>query len=83
MKYSNIPVLKDTTYYIIVVFKDKNKSGETIPNEYKRYRCAARKFNELRDSGLYQCINLRKVEVVTRTPTSEISVSSVVRSIPA
>jgi hypothetical protein len=55
--------------------------GEHYPNEYKRYKCAAHKFNELRNSGLYQSVILRKEEVFLRTPTQEISSSTVVREI--
>lgn len=81
MKYSNQSVMKNQTYYILVVFKDKTKMGEHYPNEYKRYKCAAHKFNELRNSGLYQSVILRKEEVFLRTPTQEISSSTVVREI--
>lgn len=76
MKYSNQTEMKDQTYYILITFKDKNALGCRYSKEYKRYENGMKKFTELKNSGLFQCVILRKEEVFLRTPTTEISSSS-------
>ena len=76
MKYSSQTEMKDQSYYILIVFKDKNKFGEHYKNEYKTFRNAMKRFTELKNSGLYQCVTLRKEEVFLRNPNTEISSSS-------
>lgn len=77
MRYSKIPVMKNQTYYILVVFKDKNKSGKTISNEYKKESNAVKKFKELIKSGLYERVMIRKEDIVSRYDgVCEISISS-------
>lgn len=75
MNYSSIPEMKNTTYYMIIVFKDKNKNGTTLKNEYKRLENAIKKLNELASSGMYEYIYIRKEEVLIRTRFKEISIS--------
>lgn len=79
MKYSNRTEMKDQTYYTLFVFKDKNNLGERYKNEYKSFKNAIKKFTELKVSGLYQCVVLRKEEVFLRNPKTEISSSSPVK----
>lgn len=75
MKYSSQTEMRDQTYYTLFVFKDKNNWGERYKNEYKSFKNAMKKFTELKDSGLYQCVILRKEEVFFRNPKTEISSS--------
>ena len=76
MKYSHKTFLKNQIYYVLVVFKDKNNYGEQYPNEYKTLKNALKKFAELKASGLYQMVTLRKEEVWLRSPNTELSSSS-------
>jgi|GEM_PF-5993157 hypothetical protein len=50
------------TYFILVVFEDKNKWGKTLPNKYKRKFDAEKQFESLVNSGLYECVMIRKEE---------------------
>ena len=76
MKYSTQTEMKDQAYYILIVFKDKDNLGKHYPNEYKSFKNALNKYNELKNSGLYECVILRKEEVFLRNPKTEISCSS-------
>lgn len=76
MKYSNAINLKDFTYYTLIVWDNKHKTGKGVKTEYKRESNAIKKFEELVNSGFYECVMLRKEEVFLRTPDAEISCSS-------
>ena len=66
-------------YYKLVVFKDKTHNGEMLPNQYKRLSNAENKFESLAKSGLYEVVMLRREDVYKRTPTCEISISSLIK----
>lgn len=78
MKYSGLKELKDVTYYSIILFKNKDKTGESYGKEYKKLNNAFKKFDELKKSGLFECVILRKHEIFLRNANNEFSSHSVV-----
>lgn len=54
--------MTEKTYYILTVFRDKERFGKTLKNEYKREVNAERKLKELAESGAYELIVMRKEE---------------------
>lgn len=59
-------LLKDFTYYHLIVFPEKHKSGYSYPIAYKRLKNAEKKYTQLIDSKKYVCVVLRKCEIVYR-----------------
>lgn len=68
--------LDDFTYYEIIRWKDKNKSGEHSPIAYKHEGTARNNMKKMLASGKYEMIVLRKVEAIKRRSYCEFSIST-------
>lgn len=79
MKYSKLECMKDKTYYTINLWTDRNKMGTDFKNEYIRINNAIKTVEKLKNSGVYECIIIRKHEVTYRDQNNEFSCSSVFR----
>jgi len=72
-------VLENTVYYTIHLWKNVHDWGETYPIAYLKRGNADRIAEKLWDTGNFECITVRREDVVRRNPKCEISTSSVVK----
>jgi hypothetical protein len=74
-------ILKDFTYYHIVIFEDANKPGKDYPNAYKTERGATKAAEKLFTSGKYNTIVLRREEVIKQIPhTAYYSINRAIKT---
>ena len=72
-------VTRETVYYSITIFGNSDYWGREFGRVYKTLAGAARRCEDLYNSGAYKCVVLRDNKVFRRDETCELSSSGPVK----